>query len=740
MSTPAPELDAAGRETPWPDPPKKRVKTPTVLPMEAVECGAAALRCVLGYHDKWVPLEELRYECGVSRDGSKASNVLKAARKYGMVAKGFKYDSLEKLYELDFPIILFWNFNHFVTLEGFDGEQARIMDPAQGPRKVSMEELDASYSGIVLTFEPGEDFEPSGDPPTMIPGLRRRLEGSEKSLLFVVLCGLLLVIPGLVIPVFTRVFIDQYLVGGQGWLIKPLLWFMAGTLVVHALIEYLQEYYLLRLETSLALGTSAKFFQHILRLPADYFGQRYAGEIGSRVMINDKVAKMIGGKLAATFVDAMMTGFYALLMLFYDVTLTLVVVALSLLNVAVVRAAGKWRADASRRLMQDKGKVTGTAMSGLQMIETLKATGSENEFFGRWAGYHAKTINSEQSLGLISNTVSAIPPFIETLTTVAVLTLGGYKVMTEATFTVGMLIAYQTLLKSFMRPLASFVDFGSQLQELEADMNRLDDVLVYPQDPQYRESDAEESEHFDETVVKLAGKVELRDINFGYNPLEKPLIRDFNLTVQPGERVALVGGSGSGKSTVAKIVSGLYRPWDGELLFDDVPFDEVPRRLKTNSLGVVSQEYFLFDGTVRDNITMWDPTLAPERIRRASVDARIADVIEAREGTYNSWVEGGGGNFSGGQAQRLEIARALSGEPSILILDEATSALDPTTEAEIEEALRRRGCTCVIIAHRLSTIRDCDKIVVMHRGQIVQEGTHDEMKDVDGPYQRLISM
>ena len=431
-----------------------------------------------------------------------------------------------------------------------------------------------------------------------------------------------------------------------------------------------------------------------------------------------------------------MTVFYAALMMWYDVPLTLAVMGVALFNVAAVRFGARLRTDASRRLTQDKGKLMGTAMGGLQMVETLKATGSENEFYGRWAGYHAKAMNTEQELGSLSQWLNIVPPFVQTASVATVLVMGGLKVM-NGELTVGMLVAYQTLLQSFTRPLNSFVQFGTTLQELQADMNRLDDVLRYPQDKQYRQDPA--SLTFDAKVLKLSGRLELKDITFGYSPLDPPLIEGFNLTVEPGRRVALVGGSGSGKSTVAKMVSGLYEPWSGEVLFDGVPRRQIPKALLSNSIGVVDQEVFLFGGSVAQNISMWDPTISAQRVTAAASDAQIDEVVTAREGGYQSLVQEGGGNFSGGQCQRLEIARALVGEPSIMILDEATSALDPATEVAVTEALGRRGCTCVIIAHRLSTIRDCDEIVVMHRGKIVQRGTHDGMKDVEGPYKSLIA-
>ena len=718
-------------------PPNKRAPCPTVLQMEAVECGAASLAIILGYFKKVVPLEELRVECGVSRDGSKASNVLKAARKYGLLAKGFKFE-LENLYEQQYPCILFWNFNHFLVLEGFGrGGKVYLNDPAQGPRVVTAEELDASFSGVVLTFEKGEDFKAGGAKEGMMAALWRRLQGSEPALLFVFLCGVALVLPGLVVPTFARIFIDEFLVSGRESLLRPLLIGMAATAIIRMALTYLQTYFLLRLETKLAVKTASQFFSHILRLPVSYFSQRYAGEIGSRVLINDKVANIVSGKLASTALDALLVVFYAALMFVYDITLTLVVIAVSALNIVAVKMIARRRIDASRRLQKEQGKLLGTAMNGLRMIETLKATGSESEFFARWSGYQAKALNAEQQIGMLSEATSAVPPFVNTVITTSVLLLGGLKVM-NGELTVGMLVAYQTLVASFTRPLNNFVTFGSSLQELEADMNRLDDVLRYPQDKQYTR-ELPPGAAGERRAVKLSGHVELRNITFGYSPLEAPLIENFNLVIKPGQRVALVGSSGSGKSTVAKLVSGLYEPWEGEILFDGTSRTALPRDLISNSVGLVDQDIFLFGGTIRENITMWDGTLPMPRVVEAARDAEIHGVIETREGGYAAVVSEGGSNFSGGQRQRLEIGRALAGGPTILILDEATSALDPSTEATIDDALRRRGCTCIIIAHRLSTIRDADEIVVLHRGKIVQRGTHDEMKDQDGLYRNLIA-
>jgi NHLM bacteriocin system ABC transporter peptidase/ATP-binding protein len=722
---------------PLPKPPSRRVRTPTLLQMEAVECGAASLGIVLGYYGLTAPLEQLRVECGVSRDGSKATNVLKAARKYGLDAKGLKYDDLAKLYDLTFPVVLFWNLNHFLVLEGFGRGKAYLNDPAKGPTTVTLEELNSSYSGVVLTFSAGASFKKGGHKPSMWRSLHSRLADSQMALLYVMLCGLLLVIPGLVVPTFTRVFIDEYLIGNRVFVVPPLLMAMACTAAVLVLLTWLQRYYLLRLETKLSLLHSSRFFAHLQRLPVPYFVQRFAGEIGSRVQINDSVAKVIASRLTTTTIDLCVVIFYAALMLMYDVKLTIVVILVSFANIGIVQTVARIRTDISRRLMLDKGKLMGTSMGGLTMIETLKATGGEAEFFGRWAGYQAKSLIGEQGLSVISETTGTVPSLVATLATLIVYVMGGFKVM-NGEFTIGMLVAYQTLVSSFNRPLASLVSFSGVLQELRGDMTRLDDVIAYPQDPQYSRFKAAEATAAPETL-KLSGKVELRDITFGYSPLEPPLIEHFNLVINPGERVALVGGSGSGKSTVAKLVAGLYEPWSGEVLFDDAARTALPRRLITNSVAVVDQEVFLFGGTIAENVSMWDTTLSPVRIATACRDAAIDEVIEARDGRYDAVLEEGGKNMSGGQRQRLEIARALAGDPTIVVLDEATSALDSATETIVDESLRRRGCTCIIIAHRLSTIRDADKILVMKRGQVVQEGTHESMKDIPGPYQELIT-
>ncbi len=717
---------------------QERVHTPTVLQIEAVECGAAALGIVLAHYGRYVPLEELRVACGVSRDGSKASNVLRAARTYGLVAKGFKKDVAD-LRTLKRPAILFWNFNHFLVLEGYGNGVVYLNDPDSGPRTVSEDEFDESYTGVVLTFEPGPDFQPGGAAPKLIPALARRLVGSEMALTYVILVGLALVIPGLAAPLFVKVFVNNYLVSGmRSWLL-PIILGLALTAVIQAALTWVQQTYLMRIQTKLAVGASSRFFWHILRLPVEFFAQRFAGEIGARLQINDQVAQLLSGQLASTVLSFVQILFYLVVMIIFSPLLTAIAVGMSLINAVALRYVSRKRIDGSRQYQLESGRLLGISMSGLQIIETLKATGTESDFFAKWAGRQAKTLNVRQGLAIYSTYLDAVPPLLSGLSTVAVLGIGALRVM-DGVMTAGTLVAFQMLMASFSGPVGQLVTLGSTLQTIEGGMNRLDDVLGAQVDQRLdAPADHAGGSLLEATGAKLDGSVELQSLNFGFSPLDPPLVADFSLRLKPGDRVAIVGGSGSGKSTVAKLVSGLYHPWDGQIVLEGQDRDTVPLSILANSVAVVDQDIFMFEGTIRDNITLWDSTIDDVTLIRAAKDACIHADIVARPGGYDSVVTEGGGNFSGGQRQRLEIARALVTEPTILILDEATSALDPVVEREIDANLRRRGCTCLIVAHRLSTIRDCDLIVVMDRGSVVEQGTHEELMARRRDYYRLIT-
>lgn len=722
-----------------------RTRTPTVLQMEAVECGAASLGIILAFHGRRVPLEELRLACGVSRDGSKASNLVKAARTYGLSARGVQLE-INRLAVQKLPVILFWNFNHFLVLEGFAADGSVFLnDPAAGPRRVGREEFEKAYTGVALLFEPGPDFVQRNQEPSLLLTLAARLKHVRVALWFVILASLGLVIPGLLIPVFSQVFVDSYLIGQlDGW-VRPLLLGMVATAVMRGALTWLQQKGLLRLEMQLSLSGSATFFWHVLRLPMEFFSQRYAGDISQRIQSNDRVAHLLSGELATNAVNMLTLVFYLAVMLMYNWQLTLLGLALTALNLLAMRSITRVRTDGNMLLLQDRGKLMTTTIGGIQTIETIKATGAESDFFSRWAGYRTKVNNTEQRLEFYTRLLSSLPGLLAALTTVAILGLGGAQVINGA-MTVGMLVAFQSLMMSFTEPVNKLMTLASKYQEVRADVIRLNDVTRYTVEKSFEAGIAPGQQNAAWTVTaaaperagKLAGHLVLRDISFGYSRLEPPLIQDFNLTLMPDRRVALVGGSGSGKSTVAKIVMGLNRPWSGEILIDGQPRDAIDRDVLAATLAGVEQDPYLFEGSVRDNMTLWDSTLPQADMIQAAQDAMIHDVIAARPGGYEGDVGEAGSSFSGGQMQRLDIARALAGKPAILVLDEATSALDPITEKCIDNNIRARGCACLIVAHRLSTVRDADEIIMMERGKIVERGTHDELIAGKGAYSRLI--
>ncbi|HSO32474.1 MAG TPA: NHLP family bacteriocin export ABC transporter peptidase/permease/ATPase subunit [Labilithrix sp.] len=712
----------------------RRVRTPTRLQMEATECGAASLAIVLEHYGSFVPLSTLREECGVSRDGSKASNVLKAARLHKLEAKGFRKEPAE-VAALPLPVIVHWNFNHFLVVEGFEDGRVYLNDPASGPRSVTTEEFNHAFTGVVMTLVPTAEYAPTGRRPPLLSMLRRRLEGSRAAVVFIALAGLCLLVPGLIVPVFGMVFVDEVLVGGQIALLPSLLLAMALTAVLRAVLTYLQRTSLMKLMARLGVKMASGFLWHALRLPVGFYLARSPGDLAGRVQSNDMVAHMLSGRISGVVLDLVLVLFYACFMLYLDPWLTLIGFATAAGHLALLRGAARMRTDLSRQVGLHAGKLAGVASGGLQMIETIKGTGSESEFFGQWAGYQAKLVVAQQALARRDQLLSVFTDMLARANALLVLSIGALRVM-DGHMSLGMLVAFQTLMGSFISPIESLSHVGAGLQQLRGELERLDDVLEHERDELASgkaDADAEAP------PLRLTGDLELRDITFGYLPFSPPLVSDLSLRIAPGQRVALVGGSGSGKSTVARLVCALYKPWKGEILFDAQPRESLPRSALTSSVAIVDQEVTLFEGSVRDNLTLWDDTVPEADVVQAAKDACIHDDIAKLPGGYDGKILEGGTNFSGGQRQRLEIARALVRQPALVVLDEATSALDPETEQRVDANLRRRGCSCLIIAHRLSTIRDSDEIIVLERGRVVQRGSHEDLLAQGGLYGELIT-
>ena len=699
--------------------------------MEAVECGAASLAMVLAFHGAWIPLEQLRLECGVSRDGSKASNIIKAARRFGLAAKGFRKEP-STLHELPMPCIIHWNFNHFVVLEGFKGGYAYINDPALGRRRIDMSELDLAFTGVVLAMEKTEAFEKVGRKPQGLKLLVRELRRSKEAVALLIVVSLALIVPGIVAAGFSKIFVDDILIKHADTWLVPLLIGMGVTALFRAVLTALRQSLLLRLQTKLAVVMISRFLWHVMALPVEFFMQRYPGDVSSRVASNEQIARLLSGGIAANALNLTSIIVFAAAMAVYDVPLAAIGVALSLLNVLALKVIAERQQDLSSGLALEQAKLVGATVSAVRTIETLKASGLEDEAFGRWAGIQAKVLNAEQALGISAVVLELLPTLLSGLTIAAILGIGGFRVI-EGSMTLGSLVAFQSLMGSFSAPVTDLINYIGSFQTIKGSLERLEDVYNYP------------AERVGATLPpglfppKLAGKVELDGIQFGYSILDVPLFSDLSMTVQPGARIALVGSSGSGKSTLGRLICGLYKPWAGEIRLDGWRLSEIPEQVFANSVAYVDQDIFLFEGTVRDNLTLWDDTVTEADLSRALKDAAIHDDIATRAGNYDCHVNEGGSNFSGGQRQRIEIARALVSNPSIVVLDEATGALDPITEKTIDDNLRRRGCTCIIIAHRLSTIRDCDEIIVLHRGTIVERGTHEQLIALEGVYAKLVS-
>ena len=713
-----------------------RVEVPTVLQMEAVECGAASLAMILAYYGKWIPLEKLRQECGVTRDGSNAENILKAAENLGCVAKGFagRPVALRRKAKNNFPLILFWEFNHFVVLEGIKGDTVYLNDPAMGRRKLLWKDFLPSYTGVYLQIRPGKNFRKEGHRYNVFKTLAAKLLEDKWAVFFVMLLGLCMIIPGLAVPVFNQIFLDDILTMKRADWIKTLLATMAGTVIFTGFLNWLRASVLTVWQKKLTLVDSSKFFWHIIRLPLTFFQQRYAADVASRIQYNEANAEVLSNQAATAVLDFFIALFYLALLFQYSVELTLIGVSISFINLGLVIYMRRRLVDLNMKVQQDAGREYGVLMSGLMMIESIKSSGNEGEFFSKWAGYKAKVINGIQEIQLWTLKVKLLPSLFAGVNSALIMAIGGFSIM-EGIMTAGIYMAFQNLLGRFQEPFNNLLMLGNTLQTIEMQMQRLDDVRKYEID---RLNYSEENQVKDFPRKRLSGELELKNISFGYSPLDPPLLENFNLHIKPGHWAAVVGASGSGKSTLAKIVAGLYEQWSGEILFDKIKRRDIPRHVIVNSLSTVDQDVFLLTGSVQENISLFDGTIPKSEIIQAAKDACIHDDIIRLNGGYDAQVTEGGVNFSGGQRQRLEIARTLAINPSLLILDEATSALDPITEQRVLDNIRHRGCSCLIIAHRLSTIRDADEIIVLKRGKVVERGTHKEMIQHDGAYRRLI--
>ena len=718
------------------DPSKRRITTPIVLQMHASECGAACLGSILAYFGRWVPLTELREKCEVSRDGSSAASILRASRHYGLECNGLSMRA-DQLKKLQLPLILFWQFSHFVVLEGFDDNHFYLNDPSAGRRRLSVEEFNKGYSGVALRLQRSADFSAGGEQSGLFRQLDALLGGAWSVLSGSVACGFMLTLLTLIVPASLTVFVDDVLEnhGAWGGLVAALL---GGGVLVY-ILSLLKHRFLKRLAARISVIGYSRGLSRLLRLPVEFFEHRLVGDLTDRVSSIDRIAKNLTDQFVVLVIDMAMSAVLLVAMLAYDVLLAAIVLLLAVLHGMAAYFLNTLRIVQTQAMRREQGLLIGVGMQMLSHADNLRMTGADDRFFSRWSGQQARELRARQSCSELGAVNAALPDFVAALRSAAILGVGGSLAL-AGEMTLGTLVGFYVLAEMFLAPIGRFLEFADKRQALETDLQRLDDISKAAEDPSFDRRNKESgSISTFRGRLQLTGRLELRNVTFGFNKSRSPLIENFDLVLSPGQRVAVVGPSGSGKSTLARLVSGVYKPWSGEILFDGHPRNEIPEEVLRQSISMVDQDVVLFSASLRDNITLWNPAVPDEVVFAATRDARIHDEILVRPHGYSTMVEEGGANFSGGQRQRLEIARALVGNPTMLILDEATSALDAATEEDVDEALRRRGVTCLIVAHRLSTVRDCDQIIVLDKGVEVQRGTHDELiADRDGTYYKLV--
>ena len=712
----------------------KKAKVPIILQLEEMEGGAACLTMILAYYKKWIRLDRVREACGISRDGIQPETLAAVAKEYGLACRQEEISLPELSKRKDVPAILLWETDQYVVLRGIGKKGIYINHPTKGELCISVAQFEKCYEGICLFMSPGENFVCEGKKVGIHDYIIGFIRDNTRTVVLLMLTGVIATIGGVVAPAFYRVFTDDIMTKGwDSW--YPEILFVFILVILYELIAgMINQLILIRSRGKVSAVSNARYMRHIFRLPMGFFQRRKAGDLSGRQEANDLISETFINQLAPQLMNLALVILYILIMIDYSVTLTIVGVVAIVVNLLLMRKIGSIRRRINGVQYRCKANLNSITVSGVDMIETIKATGSENAFLERWGGYHASMINAQVRSVKATRFLANVPALITALSQDIVMFVG-FLLIIRGYFTAGMLLTFFQFMKSVNNPVSQLVEAGENLEAMGAAIDRVNDVIEYPEE---KTTEAKDSEIDFSTVEKLSGSVELKNISFGYARFGDPLIEDFSLTLTPGKRIALVGGSGSGKSTIAKMIVGLQKPWSGEILYDGQRLDEIPKALFKSSVAMVDQDVVLFHDTIENNVKMWDTTIDNNAMLRSARDAGILEEIRTRRGGFQMMVEPGGRNLSGGERQRIEIARVLATDPSILILDEATSALDAKTEYEISELINQRKITCIIVAHRLSTIRDCDEIIVMDRGRVVQRGTHDELMANEGLYKKLI--
>ena len=705
------------------DPVRHRV--PFIPQMEAVECGAASLAMVMAYHGHHAPLSEVRQACGVSRDGATARNIVVAARTYGLVPSARRLEPAD-LAAFDGPAILHWEMNHFVVLERWTPERVVILDPAEGRRIVTPESFDGSFTGIAIEFSRGASFAPRPKERVSRARYLGLLSGAGHALAMVVVASLALDLLAVVIPLATQLAIDDVIGRHRvDWL--SLVGVSAAALVTFsAAWSLLRAQLAVRIRGRLDLSMTQQFVAHLLDLPVPFFAQRTVADLMSRVQSNKSIRDVLAGQSITLLSDGAMLLAYLGLIFAYDVGLTLIVLAAAASYVAIfllARPSLQARTDDAQR---KDVRATSALLQILRGMSTLKSAGVERASRVQWRNAWIASLNAGGEVAERQQTVTATLSMVQLLVPIAVLLVGGRRVLAGA-LTPGHLVGFQMLAAGFLLPLQGVIETLLRLQIVPVLFGRMDDVL---------QSAPEASGGT--KAPRLSGAITLEGVSFRYSPTAQPVLSSISMHIEAGTKVALVGPSGSGKSTLARLLLGLYPASEGRILLDGHDLADLDAASVRRQIGVVLQETALFEGTVADNLGIFYPHAPREQLVHAARVAQIHDDILALPRGYDTRISSGGGALSGGQRQRLALARAIVHRPPVMILDEATSALDSVTESAIEKYLSTRACTRIVIAHRMSTVRDADTIFVLSGGEIVDRGRHDELLARGGLYARLL--
>jgi len=707
----------------------KIAKVPMILQMEACECGAASLGMILSYYGRRLPLEQLRIDCGVSSNGSNLSLIKAAAERNGLIARAYKMEP-SAVRQAPFPVIIHWNTTHFVVLCGFNKRGAVIADPACGMVNVTPEDFSKSFTGIVMTFEKSETFSRLNYKKGA-NFISVHVKKFIPSLIFSIIVGTILSVFRFLVPFFDTAFIDKILIDRKTAELPVLIIFMIICMMFISISGALGSYLHNDLEKKLSLVINSDFMLKMTKLPIIFFTQRNPGELTNRQHGNLKIAENLCFVLISIIVNVFFGVIYVVGFFLFDLKIGIVGLFSVALNVTVILISAN-RLDRNTVLfMRNDGVLRGGVSAAIDMIETTKSCGCEDSIFERIMGAAAKNYTVSSKMEMISTYATTSLSLINNLINALLLTLGiGYVI--SGKLTIGVLIAISGLLSVFLGSLNEVSTMSLSMRSLKGNIEAANDAMNYASDGGFLEN-------IEEQTRSINGDIQIEDLSFSYGLYAPPVIKNLSLGFGKGESVAIVGKSGSGKSTLLKLLMGLYSPTSGKILYSGNERFEFSKEYFYFRIAIVDQNIRMFEGTVLDNISMFDKDISYEEAVEAAKIACIHNVIINRESAYYASVLENGKNFSGGQRQRIEIARALAKKPEILILDEATSALDDSTEAMVMENIKAKNITLIIISHRLSTIRNCNKIVVLNNGEIFEQGSHEGLIKADGIYKKLVS-